>query len=199
MSKKMLFFILPLFFFGMILQPIYGQEELSLEQAIEVGLRNSFQIQIAEKEIEIAHNNNDWGATGRYPEVNLNVFYNNNLATNNNPLAFVNGEFYNGGLVGNIDAGWVIFDGFKVDINKRRLDELERQTNSNSKLVIEDAIQQIINAYYSTLIQQKQFQYLVQTAYCGWNTTVIIVLYMRTMSMKTMLTKMVILKKMSYG
>ena len=158
MSIDKLFFSLPIFILGLISQPIYGQQELSLEQAIEVGLRNNFQIQIAEKQIEIAQNNNDWGAAGRYPQVNLNVFYNNNLATNNNPLAFVNGEFYNGGLVGNVDAGWVIFDGFKVDINKRRLEELERQTDSNSKLVVEDAIQQIINAYYNSLIQQKQLE-----------------------------------------
>ncbi len=158
MSKKMLLLILPLFFLGMLIQPIYGQQELSLEQAIEVGLRNNYQIQIAEKEIEIAHNNNDWGAVGRYPEVNLNVFYNNRLETIDNPISFINGELYRGGLVGNVDAGWIIFDGFKVDINKRRLEELERQTNSNSKLVIEDAIQQIINAYYNTLIQQKQLE-----------------------------------------
>ena len=150
--------MLPILFLGVFVQPIFGQQELSLEQAIEVGLRNNFQIQIAEKQIEIAQNNNDWGATGRYPEVNLNVFYNNRVATLDNPIGFINGELYNGDLTANVDAGWILFDGFKVDINKRRLEELERQTSSNAKLVVEDAIQQIINAYYNTLIQQKQLE-----------------------------------------
>ncbi len=158
MSIDKLFFILPIFMVGLISQPIYGQQDLSLEQAIEIGLRNNFQIQIAEKQIEIATNNNDWGATGKYPEVNLNAFYNNRIATLDNPIGFINGELYNGDITANIDAGWILFDGFKVDINKKRLEELEKQTNSNSKLVIEDAIQQIINAYYNTLIQQKQLE-----------------------------------------
>lgn len=158
MSKKILSLIATFLCLVWLIPTVDGQESLSLEQAIEIGLRNNFQIQIAEKEIEIAANNNEWGATGRYPTVDLNVFFNNRAATIDNPIGFVNGELYNGNLTGNIDVGWILFDGFKVDINKRRLDELEEQTNRNSKLVIEDAIQQIINAYYNTLIQQEQLE-----------------------------------------
>ena len=88
MSIKILKSLLPFFFLGMLFPSVFGQQELTLDQAIEIGLRNNFQIQIAEKQIEIARNNNDWGAAGRSPEVNLNIFYNNNFGTSNNPVSY---------------------------------------------------------------------------------------------------------------
>ena len=68
-------FLFLIFFLG---NNTSAQTDLSLAQAIEIGLKNNFQIQIADRNIEIAQRNNTWQATGRYPTINLNVASNNN-------------------------------------------------------------------------------------------------------------------------
>ncbi|MEM1123727.1 MAG: TolC family protein [Bacteroidota bacterium] len=50
-----------------------AQEKLSLAQAIEMGIQNNYQIEIAQQNLQIASNNNVWGAAGRYPNVDFNV------------------------------------------------------------------------------------------------------------------------------
>ena len=52
-------------------QPLAAQPALSLSQAIKNGLRNAYQIQIAEKDLEIARNNNTWQNTDMYPTVDF--------------------------------------------------------------------------------------------------------------------------------
>ena len=151
-------FILFIFFFG---NNTSAQTDLSLAQAIEIGLKNNFQIQIADRNIEIAQRNNTWQATGRYPTINLNAAFNNNFNGQNNPTGFLQ-EFNSlgTGLTGGVDVAWTLFDGYKVKINKQRLEQLELQSQSNSKVVVENTIQQIILAYYNALIQKEQLTVL---------------------------------------
>ena len=49
-------YYLPLFGFLFIGKFVFGQQDLTLAQAIEIGLKNNFQIQIAEKNVEIGEN-----------------------------------------------------------------------------------------------------------------------------------------------
>ena len=139
---------------------ILAQEALSLSQAIETGLRNNYQIQIAERKVDLAKNNNNLAAAGRYPNINFNLSSNNGVTNEDNPPSFIKGAFFNGGLTGNVDLAWTLFDGYKVSINKKRFEELERQGQGNSRLAIENTTQQIILAYNQVLIQQERLRVL---------------------------------------
>ncbi len=141
---------------------IDAQENLSVEEAIAIGLKNNYQIQIAKRGVEIAKANNSEAAAGRYPKVDLNVGVQNNLNDQNNPASFINGAFYNGGLNGSLDATWVIFDGYKVDVNKGRLAELQNQSEHNVSLAVEGMMKNIMQAYYQILVQQEQLDVLDQ-------------------------------------
>ncbi len=140
--------------------PLLAQTPLSLSQAIETGLSNNYQVQISERREAVARNNNSYAAAGRYPSINFNLNSNNALTNQNNPASFINGGFLNGGVTGNIDLAWTVFDGYKVRINKKRFEELEQQSQGNTRQVVETTIQQIILAYQQVLIQMDQLKVL---------------------------------------
>ncbi|MEL6635182.1 MAG: TolC family protein [Bacteroidota bacterium] len=137
-----------------------AQAPLSLSQAIEVGLANNYQIQISQQREAIAGNNNSYAAAGRYPRIDFNLTSNNALTNQNNPASFINGGFVNGGLTGNVDLAWTVFDGYKVRINKKRLAEIERQSQGSTQQILETTIQQIILAYHQVLVQREQLSVL---------------------------------------
>lgn len=142
---------------------LFTQESLSLSQAIELGLKNNYQIEIAKKETEIAQNNNNWKAAGRFPTVNFNLGVNNSFAGQNNPASFL--QKFNSittGLTANVDAIYVLFDGYRMKINKQRFEALEKQSEGNTKLAVENTIQSIILAYYQVLIQAEALETLTE-------------------------------------
>lgn len=136
----------------------FSQENLSLADAIKKGLENNYQIQIAEKRIEIAKLNNTKLATGAYPRVTGNLNSNNSFSVTSNPASPVfNGKAVSGlGVTPNIDVSWVLFDNYKVQINKKRLEQLEEQSMGNSDLIVENTLNAIILAYYRAVIEQSK-------------------------------------------
>lgn len=139
---------------------LFAQEKLSLAQAIEIGIQNDYQIEIARQNLQIATNNNDWGAAGRYPRVDLNVNSINGYRNAKSPGFLLEQSALNTGITPSIDATWTIFDGKKVKINKRQFEELERLNANGVTVATENTVQTIILAYNQTLIQQEQLETL---------------------------------------
>lgn len=138
-----------------------AQQQISLSEALEIGLKNNFQIQIAQKRAEIAKNNNTRENAGNYPTVNFNLSSNNIFNRSNNPASFIPEiTSINNGLVPSLDGQWVIFNGFKADLNMQQFEELQLQSESQVKVAIENNIQQIMLAYYQAIIQKEQLQTL---------------------------------------
>ena len=103
-----------------------GQESLSLAKAIETGLQNNYNIEIARENIEIAQLDNDWGMAGRYPTINLNLNSNNGFSNSNNPASFLTEiSSFSTGLSPSLDANWILFDGYRVRLTKQRFEELQ--------------------------------------------------------------------------
>ena len=137
-----------------------AQSRLSLSQAIKTSLRNNFQIQIAQKNLDIAENNNNWKTAGRYPSINLNFYNQNGFYREDNPAAYLGDPYTwsNIGLTGNIDLNYTLFDGHQAKINKKRLEQLEKQGNGKVELAIENSIRQTILAYYQALIEREKLR-----------------------------------------
>ena len=136
---------------------MFGQTDLSLADAIKIGLENNFQIQIAEERINIAKNNNNLAQAGKYPNINLNLQSGNGVQDIQNPASFLNGRTISTvGITPNVDLQWVLFDGYKVRITKQRLEQLEFQTAGNKELVVENTVQAIILSYYRAAIEQEK-------------------------------------------
>lgn len=146
-----------LLFLGISAFYLNAQQNLSLSQAIEIGLRNNFQIQIADVNTLIAQNNNHWAMAGRYPSVNLTLTLPNSLTDQNNPTSFLPELTALGtGVTPGIEASWVLFDGYRIRFTKEQFEKLEELSQGEARVVVENAIQAIILAYQNALIQREQ-------------------------------------------
>lgn len=134
-----------------------AQQALSLEEAIAIGLKENYQVQIARSNQEIAQNNNTWKAAGRHPSVNATVGNQNAYAKVNNPASFISElDSYGSDWSANVEATYTIFDGFRVQITKERLDALQRQSDISIQSAMENTVQSILLAYHQALIQKEQ-------------------------------------------
>ena len=140
----------------------FAQEDLSLSDAIQLGLENNLQLRIADQATQVSVNNNNWATAGRYPTVDFSINSQNGFTDQNNPASPALPEFtsINGGGVASLDASWLLFDGFRVRITKTQLEQLELQSQGNAAVVAENAIQAIILAYYQVQIQEEQLKVL---------------------------------------
>ena len=140
---------------------IVAQDSLSLSDAIQIGLKKNFDIQISGKNIEINKLQNTWGQAGRFPSVDINIQQGNSISDqSNNPLSIVQQLIYQNSIQGAANLNWVLFNGFRVKANKLKLNNLETQSEGNATLVIENTIQGIILSYYSTNLQKEKMDLL---------------------------------------
>lgn len=141
--------------------PCFAQQKLSLQQAIEKGLRNNFSVQIEEENVINARENNTWGQAGLLPTVNLNVAQNNSIVQRKpaNPFA-VAGRNISDNLNGQLDVQFTLFDGFSVRITKHQLEQLEQLSYGNASFVIEGTTEAIILAYYQALVDKENLETL---------------------------------------
>lgn len=138
----------------------FSQEQLSMTDAIKLGLNNNFQIQISGKNIEIAERNNNWMEAGAFPSITANASHNINWSENNNPASFIQGTSTSSNTSFGADLNWVIFNGFKVHISKAKLEQLHEQSEGNAAVVVENTIQSIILGYNNVLLQKEKLDAL---------------------------------------
>ena len=133
-----------------------AQDNLSLKDAITIGLKSNYQIQVSGKNIEIAKRNNNWLEAGALPSITANASQGFNWSENNNPMSFIRGKSSSNTLSYGADLNWVLFNGFKVKIGKDRLQYLQEQSEGNAAVVVENTIQSIILGYYNVLLQEEK-------------------------------------------
>lgn len=136
-------------------------DSLSAKDAVLIALKNNYDIQVSNAQIDIAQKNNTWSEAGLYPTVGLNVGYNNTIQDNsNNPFTFTPGVILSRSLVPNLSFNQNLFSGFAVKISKQRLEKLEEQSKGNAMLVIESTILDVLKAYYSARVQYDRLNVL---------------------------------------
>jgi outer membrane protein len=158
MMKKILF----LAFCSLILvSASFAQEGLLLADAIKKGLENNFQIRIYSQTSEIAKNSNSWGVAGRFPSIDLGVQQNNRF---DNTPSQVNpddrSKYYTNSVHPYINLQWILFRGFAVQITKQKLESLEKLSEGNIAIVVENTIQSIVLAYYKVLLEEEKLKVL---------------------------------------
>ncbi|MDT8402747.1 MAG: TolC family protein [Bacteroidales bacterium] len=132
---------------------LFAQDrELGLSDAISMALENNFGLRISRAEADIAGINNNWANAGRMPSIGFTLSGNNNYNISDDRLS------------SNINAGiglrWTIFDGFRVNLTKDRLTQLERLSEGRTAVLIENTIEDVILGYYNVLLQQELLKVL---------------------------------------
>ena len=136
---------------------VLGQDSLSLKKAIEIGLQKNFDIQLTKKNVAINQIMNSWGEAGSLPQININLGQNNSISDQrNNPISFAPYLFQSNDVSGNLALNWTIFNGFGIQANKNKLEQLQIQSENTATLAIENTIHGIILSYYQAKMQKEQ-------------------------------------------
>lgn len=143
---------------GIVFQ-VSAQGQFTLEEAIELGIKNNYDIAIVNNNAAIAANNNTLGNAGMLPVVDINA--STNFANNATKQKFYTGETVDrsGVQSSNLNTGvyftWTLFNGLKMFATHEQLSMLESMGKLSSKIQIENTLQSIIVTYYN-VVKQKQ-------------------------------------------
>lgn len=140
------------------LASMHGQEVFSLRRCIETGLERNYAICIVRNEQQISENNATLGNAGYLPTVDMSGGFSGSITDTRNKLTDGTIEKNNGvnsetGNVG-LNVNWTIFDGFGIQAEYARLQELKRMGELNTRMTIEDFVADLSSEYYN-LIRQK--------------------------------------------
>lgn len=153
--------------FALLPLQIFGQQTLSLKDAITIALQNNYSIKLSAKQSEITKNDLSYGNAGFLPSVTGNFTDVNNIQSSTVDLASGETREVNNAKTSNLNYGvglnWRIFDGFQMFANYDRLKELERLGSLKAQFTVQSTIADVIEAYYNLASQLKQLEAL-QTA-----------------------------------
>jgi outer membrane protein len=142
-------------------------EKLTLEEAIQIGLQNNYNIILAKNDAAIAGNNNSLITTGFVPTVAANLQQNNSLY--NTEQQFLDGRQQSGNnasskaVMTGVQLNWTIFDGTKMFVTKNKLEEIENLGNIQTRATIENTVAAIQNTYF-TIVQHEKYVKVIQEA-----------------------------------
>ncbi|MBN2364852.1 MAG: TolC family protein, partial [Calditrichaeota bacterium] len=134
---------------------LYSQDVMTAEDAIRIGLKNNFDIQIARNNLEVVRNNTGLGTAGFLPllDASGNAQYSVTDQETNSPFSFGNSSTESYGAA--INLNWTLFDGMRMFVSKSRFNELVKQGEAQTRNIIEKTIVEILRAYFN-LVQQEQ-------------------------------------------
>ena len=152
----LLFFLAPLM--------LQGQVVYDLKRCIEQGLQQNYDIRIIRNNQEVSDNNLTLGNAGYLPTVDLTAGYSG--ALNNTAQNLESGEkvknsgIHNQLLNAGANLNWTVFDGFNIQTNYKRLQELKNMGELNTRLTIENFIANLTAEYYNYIQQNRRLENL---------------------------------------
>lgn len=150
-------------------KPLVVDTVLNLQECLEIGLKNNFDLQIVRNEELISDNNVTLGNAGFLPDASINSGY-NIRSNNSNQLPMEGGDAIEtrNSNTQTLDAGvnlnWTIFEGFRVQTNYKRLKELQSVGELYTRIEVEYLVAGLTSEYYNYVQQQIRlgnFQYAV--------------------------------------
>ena len=136
-----------------------AQKNLSLNEAIQTALKNSYDIQLVENNLAIAKNNNNFGVAGGLPTITNNSSNNNTLTTINQTFPDANRNTSRNGVDGStlnsaVNASMILFNGYRVQATKSRLESLQTQNKFLLESQLLNTISIVMQQYYNVVRQQ---------------------------------------------
>ncbi len=127
----------------------WAQNNLTLSDAISMGLKNNYSLIVQRNDQRISEINNTWGNTSLMPTLTLNVAGTQTKNYNDDD------DYKNWNFTPQVTLNWTLFDGFKAQISKKKYEELEEQSSGNTALLVETTVQDIVLAYFKVLQERE--------------------------------------------
>lgn len=161
-------YILSAIFIFATITNLSAQKALSLKECLEIGLQNNYDLLIVRNEQKIAENNATLANAGMLPTLDLSAGYSGTAKqthiTPRTGESYTEAGAYDQAVDVGVGLGWTIFNGFKMQTNYKRLQELKSLGALRTRLEVEDFVANMTGEYYN-LIQQtlrlKNYRYAV--------------------------------------
>ena len=133
--------------------------QITLPELIATGLENNYQLKIVRNREQKAANDATRANAGQLPTISATAGYSGSLNSSDSK-AREGGAITSSrntldhSLTAGINAEWTLFDGFNVQANYRRLQELKRQSATQTRIAIEDYVADLTAEYYN-YVQQR--------------------------------------------
>lgn len=130
-------------------------KEMTVEDAIAIGLRNNYDIRIARNTAAIAERNRGRGTAGFLPAFDAEQSYRYDAVNEDtgSPASFGNADTRS--WSSDLLLSWTLFDGFRMFADKRRYDELALAGHSQARDRIETTVVAVMRSFFN-LVQQEQ-------------------------------------------
>jgi outer membrane protein len=144
---------------AVLLPSVQAQEVLTVDAAVQIALKNNYDIKIASNESEVSKESKSIGNAGMLPIVDASLTQNNRIQNTKQTQA--SGEVReldnakNNSLEYGVNLGWTVFDGFRMFACYDQLKELEKQGEVQLKMTVLTKVSDVMTAYYD-LVQQQQ-------------------------------------------
>jgi outer membrane protein len=137
---------------------------LTLKDAVEIALKNNYDIKLSRNTATIAGNNVTLGNARMLPTVTGNYTLSNSIQSTTqtrsdstvNRISGANNTGSNYGL----SLNWTIFDGFAMFANYDALKQRRQLSDVRLRDTVQRTVASVINAYYDLVNQNKQIQAL---------------------------------------
>lgn len=143
-----------------------AQQQLTVDEAIGIGLENNYNIQIFENRLSVAENNRSLGNAGFLPTLDL---------TGSRTESVEDSEFNAGGQAqstsgarststnASLNLNWTLFDGLRMFKTYDLLEVVEEISNAELRLEMESLVRQITLSYFDIVRIENQLRVLENT------------------------------------
>ena len=156
--------------FSLFTRPVLAQS-VSLKDCISLGLENNYQMHLVRNEEEIARNNATWANAGALPQVDASAAYRPSLTNFDRSTSRTTDETttqygaFDNSLSAGVTLNWTLFDGFKIQTTYKQLLLLEKQSETSTRIAVEDLVADIASEYYNCvqqIIRRNNYRYTME-------------------------------------
>ena len=146
---------------------MHAQQVLTIQQAISLAMKNNYDILVAQTDADIAKVNNTWGNAGLLPTIAATAIDNYAYNTINQNYSSGNKINVKGANTNALNTGafvnWTLFDGGKMFITKKKLNEQEALGVLQYKDKVMATVYDVVTSYYDIVRQQQQLKSLEES------------------------------------
>lgn len=160
--------IFVLFFCSTICFKGISQQRISLTDAINTALKNSYDIQLARNSLEISNINNYIGVAGGLPVITATGNDNEQVTSINQKFADAardtkRDNVGSNNLTAGITGSILLYNGSRVIATKKRLEQLQQQNQQLLNAQIQGTIAAVMTKYYDVVRQQTYLRTIFQS------------------------------------
>ena len=140
-------------------KPLLAQQTLTLSDAINIALKNSFDIQLAKNNLSISAITDDVGFAGGLPTVNATINDNEQVISINQKFSEPSRDVKRSNVGSNnlsagVVASMVLYNGSRITATKKRLEEIKGLNQQVLANQIQNTIAAVMTRYFDVVRQQ---------------------------------------------